>query len=76
VEVEESLLQFTPIGCYWLYKAHEAVKAANRDGTVMNFLSFLMNLNGVFIQDAAAMLVLLFPNRINHPLLLLEVFGS
>ena len=41
----------------------------------MNFLSFMMMLNRVFIQDAAAMLVL-FPERINHPLFRLEVFGS
>jgi hypothetical protein len=41
----------------------------------MNFLSFMMTLNRVFIQDVAAMLVL-FPERINHPLFRLEVFGS
>jgi hypothetical protein len=43
--------------------------------TVMNFLSFMMTLNRLFIPDAAAMLVL-FPERINHPLFWLEVFGS
>ena len=79
VEVDESLLRLTPVGC-WVYEAHEAVKVANRDGgagkfTAMNFLSFMMMLNRVFIQDAAAMLVL-FPERINHPLFRLEVFGS
>ncbi len=41
----------------------------------MNFLSFMMTLNRLFIPDAAAMLVL-FPERINHPLFWLEVFGS
>jgi hypothetical protein len=79
VEVEESLLRLTPVGC-WLFEAHEAVNVANRDWgagkfTAMNFLSFMMTLNRVFIQDAAAMLVL-FPERIDHPLFRLEVFRS
>jgi len=78
VEVDESLLRLTPVGC-WLFDAHEAVDSVNRDGagkfTAMNFLSFLMDLNRVFIQDAAAMMVL-FPERIDHPLFRLEVFRS
>ncbi len=79
VEVEESLLRLTPVGC-WLYDAHKAVNIANQDRgagkfTAMNFLSFMVTLNRVFIQDASAMLVL-FPERINHPLFRLEVFGS
>jgi hypothetical protein len=78
VEVDESLLRLTPVGC-WLFEAHEAVNIANRDGagkfTAMNFLSFMMTLNRVFIQDAAAMLVL-FPERCDHPLFRLEVFQS
>jgi hypothetical protein len=79
VEVEESLLRLTPVGC-WLFDAHEAVNVANRDWgagkfTAMNFLSFMMTLNRVFIQDAAAMLVL-FPERCDHPLFRLEVFRS
>ena len=79
VEVEESLLRLTPVGC-WLFDAHKAVNIANQDGgagkfTAMNFLSFMMTLNRVFIQDAAAMLVL-FPERIDHPLFRLEVFQS
>jgi hypothetical protein len=41
----------------------------------MNFLSFMVTLIRVFIQDAVAMLVK-FPERINHPLFRLEVFGS
>jgi hypothetical protein len=78
VEVEESLLRLTPVGC-WLFDAHEAVARANELGagkfTAMNFLSFMMTLNRVFIQDAAAMLVL-FPEKIDHPLFRLEVFRS
>jgi hypothetical protein len=46
VEVEESLLQLTPVGC-WLYDAHEVVNIAYQDGgagkfTGMNFLSFMV----------------------------------
>jgi hypothetical protein len=41
----------------------------------MNFISFMMTLNRVFIQDAAAMLVL-HPEKIDHPLFRLEVFRS
>ena len=79
VEVEESLLWLTPVGCL-LYDAHEAVNIANQDGgankfTAMNFLSFMVTLNRVSIQDAAAMLVL-FSERINHPLFWLEIFRS
>jgi hypothetical protein len=41
----------------------------------MNYTSFMMTLNRVYTQDAAAMLAL-FPERINHPLFRLEVLGS
>jgi hypothetical protein len=78
VEVDESLLQLTPVGC-WLFDAHAAVANANELGagkfTAMNFLSFMMMLNRVFIQDAAAMLVL-HPEKIDHPSFRLEVFRS
>ena len=78
VEVEESLLRLTPVGC-WLFHAQAAVASANELGagkfTAMNFLAFMMTLNRVFIQDAAAMLVL-HPEKIDHPLFRLEVFWS
>jgi hypothetical protein len=78
VEVDESLLRLTPVGC-WLFDAQAAVAGANELGagkfTAMNFLSFMMTLNRVFIQDAAAMLVL-HPEKIGHPLFRLEVFRS
>jgi hypothetical protein len=78
VEVEESLLRLTPVGC-WLFDAQAAVASANELGagkfTAMNFLAFMMTLNRVFIQDAAAMLVL-HPEKIDHPLFRLEVFRS
>jgi hypothetical protein len=78
VEVDESLLRPTPVGC-WLFDAHAAVANANELGvgkfTAMNFLSFMMTLNRVFIQDAAAMLVL-HAEKIDHPLFWLEVFWS
>jgi hypothetical protein len=78
VEVEESLLQLTPVGC-WLFNAQAAVASGNELGagkfTAMNFLAFMMTLNRVFIQDAAVML-LLHPEKIDHPLFRLEVFRS
>jgi hypothetical protein len=78
VEVKESLLWLTPVGC-WLFDAQAAVASANELGagkfTAMNFLAFMMTLNRVFIQDAAAMLVL-HPEKIDHPLFWLEVFRS
>ena len=78
VEVDESLLWLTPVGC-WLFDAQVAVASANELGagkfTAMNFLSLMMILNRVFIQDAAVMLVL-FPEKIDHPLFWLEVFRS
>lgn len=78
MEVDGSLLRLTPVGC-WLFDAHEAVSVVNRHGagkfTAMNFLSFMVTLNKVFIQDAAAMMIL-HPERIDHPLFRLEVFRS
>ncbi len=78
VEVEESLLWLTPVGC-WLFDAQAAAASANELGagkfTAMNFLAFMMTLNRAFIQDAAAMLVL-HPEKIDHPLFRLEVFWS
>jgi hypothetical protein len=54
------------VGC-WLFDAQAAVASANELGagkfTAMNFWPFMMTLNRVFIQDAAAMLVL-HPKRI------------
>jgi hypothetical protein len=78
VEVDESLLWLTPVGC-WFFDAHAAVANANKLGagkfTAMNFLSFMMTLTRVFIQDAAAMLVL-HPEKIDYPFFRLEVFWS
>jgi hypothetical protein len=78
VEVEESLLWLSPVGC-WLFDAQAAVASVNELGagkfTAMNFLSFMMTINRVFIQDAAGMLVLHL-EKIDHPLFWLEVCWS
>jgi hypothetical protein len=75
VEVDESLLRLTPVGC-WFFDVHAAVANANELGagkfTAMNFLSFMLMLNRLFIQDAGAM----HPEKIDHPLFRLEVFWS
>jgi hypothetical protein len=78
VEVDKSLLWLTLLGC-WLSDAQVAVASANELGagkfTAMNFLSFMMMSNRVFIQDAAAILVM-NPKKIDHPLFWLEVFWN
>jgi hypothetical protein len=77
-EVDMALLSQTPIGM-WLYKAHAEIEAANQNGgekwTAFNFLTFLVEINKVFIQDAAAILIL-HPDRGDHPLFQLPVFRS
>jgi hypothetical protein len=77
-DVDLALLRMTPVGM-WVYDAHAKVEAANRNGaakwTAFNFLSFMVELNKVFIQDAAAILIL-HPERGDHPLFQLGVFRS
>ncbi|CAB9528452.1 Transcriptional activator of glycolytic enzymes [Seminavis robusta] len=69
VQPKKELLVQTPIG-RWVSAAYEAVCAAdkkNEHPPVRLFLKFLMDLNEVFLQDAAAMLIL-HPERKDHPI--------
>jgi hypothetical protein len=67
VEPPMELLRSTPIGL-WVYDANEAVmndsRAADRPTTVY-VIRFFMEMNRIFLQDAAAMLAL-FPERSDH----------
>jgi hypothetical protein len=77
-EVDMALLRLTPVG-KWVYKAHAEMEAAIANGatkwTAFNFLSFMIELNKVFIQDSAAILIL-HPERGDHPLFRMAVFRS
>jgi hypothetical protein len=72
------VLEQTPIG-HWVYKAQaavaETIAADSGKWTAFNFLSFMVELNTIFIQDGAAMLIL-HPERIEHPVFQLAVFRS
>jgi hypothetical protein len=49
-----------PIG-QWVYSAYDAVTEVAEPGkkmTTISFLRFLMELNKIFLQDAAAMMIL------------------
>lgn len=76
----EYLKYQTPIG-KWAYTALEGVtEAAVRAGngkhqTAFQVLKFLTVLNECFLQDAAAMMVL-HPERANHPIFDLDVFRT
>jgi hypothetical protein len=78
VEVEESLLRLTHlvVGCWMcMQQLILQIKFERASSQQMNFLSSMMMLSRVFIQDAAAMLVL-FLKKIEHPLFWLKVFCS
>lgn len=69
VEPPNELLLKTPIGS-WVYAAHEGVTEASYSGecmTAISTLRFFIQLNKIFLQDAAAMQVL-FPERTDHAL--------
>jgi len=71
VAVPEELLYLTPIG-KWCYAAHENVSdyCMNNEGvnpTAVEVLKFFCELNTIFAQDTAAMIVQ-FPDRVNHPM--------
>lgn len=59
----DELLRMTPIGC-WVYDAFVGVQdqAGSSKQTCLQVLNFLCEMNKVFLQDAAAMLVL-HPDR-------------
>jgi hypothetical protein len=79
VEVPEELARLTPIGG-WAIDAFTNIEAAvSEQGlpkfTAYNVLKFLVELNRVFLQDAAAIMVN-HPERVSHPLFRLEVFQT
>lgn len=66
---DNDLLRATPIG-KWCYDGLDGVLEASKDGdnqTAIHTLRFFCELNKIFIQDAAAMLVL-HPDRQSHPI--------
>jgi Centromere DNA-binding protein complex CBF3 subunit, domain 2 len=66
---DDDLLRATPMGA-WCYDALREVMELSVDGknqTAIHTLKFFCELNKIFIQDAAAML-LLHPDRERHPL--------
>lgn len=75
---EEELLRATPMGA-WCYEALEGVLEVSNDGenqTAIHTLKFFCELNKVFLQDAASMLIL-HPERADHPIFHeLSVFGT
>ena len=72
VDPPQELLEATPIG-KWVYQAHEEVKekvlssASTKHQTAYQVLSFFMDVNKFFLQDAAAMMVL-YETRSSHSL--------
>ena len=71
VEPPESLLKATPIGG-WCYDSYDAVVQAAEPGkhqTAINTLAFFKELNRIFLQDAAATMVLA-PDRGTHQMFL------
>ena len=78
MEPPMELLLMTPVG-KWVYQAKEWIDEANlaRAGkmTASNFLNFMVELNKVFLQDSAAMMIQ-HPTRVSHPVFHLELFRS
>jgi len=70
VKPSQVLLMATPIG-EWAYNAYELVRSCTHEvgkaSTAVQALHFFMDLNEVFLQDAAALL-LLQPERQTHPM--------
>jgi len=71
VAVPEELLYSTPIG-KWCYTAYDDVMEHSQlnDGsnqTAVEVLKFFCELNTIYIQDAAAMMIL-YPEQCNHPM--------
>jgi Centromere DNA-binding protein complex CBF3 subunit, domain 2 len=69
VDPPSELLLMTPIG-QWVYGAYEGVTEAANPGknmTAISLLRFFVDINRIFLQDAAAMMVL-HPEREDHAL--------
>lgn len=79
IEPPNKLLYNTPMG-RWCYDALDGVieassKLENEKQTAIHFLKFICEANKVFLQDMAALDVLLGEERSNHPLFSLSVFS-
>ena len=78
VEPDVFLLRSTPIG-KWCYDALDGVLEMSTEGdnqTAIHTLRFFCELNRIFIQDAAAMMVL-HPERGDHPIFVdLSIFST
>jgi hypothetical protein len=74
--VVEPPMDFLPMT---VYQAKEWVNAAklNRTGKMMaaNFLNFMVELNTVFLQDLATMMIQ-HPGRASHPVFHMELFRT
>ena len=69
VEPPDEVLLKTPIG-KWVYRVYEGLTEACEPGKCMTaicFLRFFIEINRIFVQDAAAMIAL-FPERADHAL--------
>jgi hypothetical protein len=68
VDVPDDLLRMTPIS-EWLYNITPQVleEAGSTHPTCLNVLKFFAFINKVFIQDAAATMIL-YPERATHPI--------
>jgi hypothetical protein len=79
VEVPEELARLTPIGGWAIDAFRNIELAVSEQGlpkfTAFNVLKFLVELNKIFLQDAAAILIN-HPERMCNPLFRLEVFHS
>jgi hypothetical protein len=78
VEPPMELLLLTPVG-RWVYQAKEWIDEANMDGagktTAANFLNFMTELNKVFLQDSAVIMIQ-HPARAQHPVFHMELFRT
>ena len=77
VEPPIELLLMTPVG-RWVHQAKEWIDEANLVGagkmTAANVLNFMVELNKVFLQDSAAMMIQ-HPTRASHPIFHLDLFS-
>jgi Centromere DNA-binding protein complex CBF3 subunit, domain 2 len=76
VHPNEALKRMTPMG-KWCYDAYDAVLEKDSSKyTALAFLKFICSIHEVFLQDAAATMIL-HPDQSNHPVFRdIEVFGT
>jgi hypothetical protein len=79
VEVPEELVRLTPIGWWAINACSKVADVISEQGlpkfTAYNVLKFLVELNSIFLQDAATIMIQ-HPKRICNPLFRLEVFQT